>query len=175
MVETGSAGFESDFRKKVEFQTPLGCIGQLENITLWCFPGIVRLFRDNGREISCRRRLRVIPGWISKRATIKLRNKIALSPEERAAWAWPTKHIVAEGVYVFISGRHPELDAAVREIGGKATRGLKTSILSAAVAEVSLTHPRCGRWIWIFRVRRPSKGFLCSKPRAAEPALWRSP
>jgi hypothetical protein len=123
MVETGSAGFESDFRKKVEFQTPLGCIGQLENITLWCFPGIVRLFRDNGREISCRRRLRVIPGWISKRATIKLRNKIALSPEERAAWAWPTKHIVAEGVDVFISGRHPEPDAAVREIGGKATRG----------------------------------------------------
>jgi hypothetical protein len=34
MVETGfhAAGFESDFRKKVEFQTPLGCIGQLENI-----------------------------------------------------------------------------------------------------------------------------------------------
>lgn len=99
-----------------------------------------------------------------------LETKLPLSPEERAA----AKRLV-KGAYVFISGRHPELDAAVREIGESATRGLKTSILSATAAEVSPTHPRCGRWIWIFRVRRPSKGFLCSKPRAAEPALWPSP
>jgi NAD(P)-dependent dehydrogenase (short-subunit alcohol dehydrogenase family) len=59
----------------------------------------------------------------SKRAIMKLRNKIALITGGSSGLGFATaKRFVAEGAYVFITGRRqPELDAAVKEIGENAT------------------------------------------------------
>jgi Enoyl-(Acyl carrier protein) reductase len=87
MVETEgihAAGIaESDFRKTVESQTPLGRIGQPERHRSSCgIPGVCRRFLDNGRDVS---RFRRLPLIFPAEAIMKLRNKIALITGEPAA------------------------------------------------------------------------------------------